>query len=185
MGLHLGVLRIPILKAAPNFFQAPFIILRRSYWLSAALWHALLSHKKSWNNSHSVCDAFSAKPFEQDIDLTETIFGSVEGGRRHHRGGTRILPTDKPFLQYKYITEQTIFDTKIGFFSPIDTLPKHKCLQWKDDKDYDQLLSTYDCCRKRVRWIGSGFLMFCTDWLWKLLNPLKVIFPWGHIHTSS
>ena len=72
--------------------------------------------------------------FLQDIDLTETIFGSVEGGRRHHRGGTRILPTDKPFLQYKYITEQTIFDTKIGFFSPIDTLPKHKCLQWKDDK---------------------------------------------------
>ena len=24
MGLHLGVLRIPILKAAPNFFQGPF-----------------------------------------------------------------------------------------------------------------------------------------------------------------
>ena len=26
MGLHLGVLRIPILKAAPNFFLSPFYL---------------------------------------------------------------------------------------------------------------------------------------------------------------
>ena len=152
MGLHLGVLRIPILKAAPNFFQGPFyytqeiILIIRGPFLTC-----FVEPQKILKQFALGVWAFSAKPFEQDIDLTETIFGSVEGGRRHHRGGTRILPTDKPFLQYKYITEQTIFDTKIGFFSPIDTLPKHKCLQWKDDKDYDQLLSTYDCCRKRVR----------------------------------
>ena len=73
--------------------------------------------------------------FLQDIDLTETIFGSVEGGRRHHRGGgTRILPTDKPFLQYKYIIEQTIFDTKIGFFLPLTLFPNTSAFNGKMTK---------------------------------------------------